>query len=59
MYRTVFKKDPLDPQLGKQYRDKILGPGGSRDESDSLKVSAVHCSTPHSIHLSNVGFLGT
>lgn len=39
MYATIFKKDPLDPQRGKLYRDKILGPGGSRDEIDSLKVS--------------------
>lgn len=38
MYATVFKEDPLDPQRGKQYRDKILRPGGSRDEIDSLKV---------------------
>ncbi|KAF8505246.1 metallopeptidase MepB [Hysterangium stoloniferum] len=37
MYATVFKKDPLDPKLGKLYRDKILLPGGSRDESESLK----------------------
>ncbi|KAI0074009.1 Metalloprotease [Panus rudis PR-1116 ss-1] len=37
MYRTVFKADPLDPTRGKQYRDKILLPGGSRDEIDSLK----------------------
>lgn len=32
MYRTVFKKDPLDPVLGQLYRNKILLPGGSRDE---------------------------
>lgn len=38
MYATIFKKDPLDPQRGKLYREKILGPGGSRDEIDSLKV---------------------
>jgi len=37
MYETVFKKDPLSPELGKLYRDKILLPGGSRDEMDSLK----------------------
>jgi hypothetical protein len=35
---TVFKADPLDPASGKRYRDKILGPGGSREEIDSLKV---------------------
>ena len=38
MYATVFKKAPLDPALGKLYRDKILLPGGSRDETDLLKV---------------------
>ncbi|PIL22512.1 hypothetical protein GSI_15201 [Ganoderma sinense ZZ0214-1] len=37
MYATIFKEDPLDPQRGRQYRDKILRPGGSRDEIDSLK----------------------
>ena len=35
---TVFKADPLDPARGKIYRDKILLPGGSRDEVDILKV---------------------
>lgn len=39
MYATVFKPDPLDPQRGKLYRDKILLPGGSRDDIDGLKVS--------------------
>ena len=38
MYKTVFKKDPLDPELGSRYRREILLPGGSRDESESLKV---------------------
>ncbi|KAI0822314.1 Metalloprotease [Trametes gibbosa] len=37
MYATVFKADPLDPVRGQRYRDKILRPGGSRDEIDSLK----------------------
>ncbi|KAF8631796.1 hypothetical protein AX17_005011 [Amanita inopinata Kibby_2008] len=37
MYSTVFKSDPLDPARGKQYRDKILHYGGSREETDSLK----------------------
>ncbi len=41
MYATIFKKDPLDPNRGKLYREKILGPGGSRDEIDSLKVCRV------------------
>ncbi|KAG6380326.1 hypothetical protein JVT61DRAFT_8436 [Boletus reticuloceps] len=37
MYATVFKKAPLDPVLGRLYRDKILFVGGSRDDMDSLK----------------------
>ncbi|TDL22266.1 Metalloprotease [Rickenella mellea] len=37
MYATVFKKDPLDPESGRLYREKILRPGGSRDENVSLK----------------------
>ncbi|KAH9939164.1 Metalloprotease [Amylocystis lapponica] len=37
MYATVFKKGPLDPNLGQRYRDDILLPGGSRDELDSLE----------------------
>jgi len=36
MYATVFKADPLDPASGKRYRDKILLPGGSREEIDIL-----------------------
>ena len=43
MYATVFKPDPLDPQRGKLYRDKILGPGGSRDDIDGLKVCHSEC----------------
>ena len=39
MYATIFKKAPLDPKLGKLYRDKILLPGGSQDEMDLLRVS--------------------
>lgn len=42
MYRTIFKKNPLDPKLGQRYRERILGPGGSRDETESLKVS-IYC----------------
>lgn len=38
MYATVFKKDPLDPALGMKYRECILKPGGSREETESLKV---------------------
>ncbi|KAH7885032.1 hypothetical protein F5I97DRAFT_1810510 [Phlebopus sp. FC_14] len=37
MYATVFKKAPLDPNLGKLYRDKILLVGGSREETESLE----------------------
>ncbi|KAI8969624.1 Metalloprotease [Trametes punicea] len=37
MYATIFKPDPLDPARGQRYRQKILLPGGSRDEIDSLK----------------------
>ncbi|KDQ54110.1 hypothetical protein JAAARDRAFT_136150 [Jaapia argillacea MUCL 33604] len=37
MYATVFKKDPLDPKLGQKYTECILRPGGSREETDSLK----------------------
>ncbi|KAE9403952.1 zincin [Gymnopus androsaceus JB14] len=37
MYATVFKADPLDPSRGQRYREKILVPGGSREELDSLK----------------------
>jgi len=37
MYDQVFRKDPLSPQLGRRYRQSILLPGGSRDESVSLK----------------------
>ncbi|ETW81741.1 Metallo peptidase M3A [Heterobasidion irregulare TC 32-1] len=37
MYATVFKQDPLDPALGQRYRESILKPGGSREETDSLK----------------------
>ncbi|EIM81645.1 metallopeptidase MepB [Stereum hirsutum FP-91666 SS1] len=38
MYATVFKKDPLDPALGMKYRECILKPGGSREETESLKA---------------------
>lgn len=57
MYATVFKKDPLDPTRGQRYREKILLPGGSRDEIDSLKVRcstfsrvpSIHCDPVHRI----------
>jgi Zn-dependent oligopeptidase len=38
MYATVFKKAPLDPTLGRLYRDKVLLPGGSKEEMEMLKV---------------------
>ena len=41
MYATIFKKAPLDPKLGKLYREKILLPGGSKDEMDLLKVCQI------------------
>ncbi|KAI6110097.1 peptidase family M3-domain-containing protein [Pisolithus sp. B1] len=37
MYRTVFKRGPLDPILGQLYHSKILLSGGSRDEMVSLE----------------------
>jgi len=37
MYFEIFKPDPMSPASGKRYRDRILLPGGSRDEMDSLK----------------------
>lgn len=46
---TVFKADPLDPARGKQYRDKILRWGGSREELDSLKVFATPIFSPNLI----------
>lgn len=40
MYRTVFAKDPFDPEAGKRYRKEILLPGAGRDEMESLVVRA-------------------
>jgi metallopeptidase MepB len=37
MYSTVFRADPLDPDRGAKYRKSILLPGGSREETESLK----------------------
>ena len=42
MYATNFKADPLDPARGQKYREKILLPGGSQDDIDSLKVIIDH-----------------
>jgi Zn-dependent oligopeptidase len=44
MYSAVFKSDPLDPARGERYRRSILGPGGSREELESLKVKEVNWS---------------
>lgn len=38
MYFTGFKKNPMDPEKGRQYRHEILEKGGSRDEMESLKA---------------------
>lgn len=39
MYATVFQADPLDPERGRRYREKVLRPGSSKDEGDILKVN--------------------
>ncbi|GAQ89369.1 thimet oligopeptidase [Klebsormidium nitens] len=36
MFATKFAKDVLSPAAGKEYRDKILRPGGSIDAADML-----------------------
>ncbi|KAK6341784.1 hypothetical protein TWF730_001276 [Orbilia blumenaviensis] len=38
MYFTGFKKNPMDPEKGRQYRHEVLEKGGSRDEMESLKA---------------------
>ncbi|KAG6370192.1 hypothetical protein JVT61DRAFT_12341 [Boletus reticuloceps] len=43
---AVFKKAPLDPVLGRLYRDKILFVGGSRDDMDSLKRASLIMDRP-------------
>ncbi|KAI0822328.1 metallopeptidase MepB [Trametes gibbosa] len=37
MYATVFKADPLNPERGRRYREKILRPGSSKDENELMK----------------------
>ncbi|SCV74837.1 BQ2448_7866 [Microbotryum intermedium] len=37
MFATVFEQDPMNAKSGLAYRNKILRPGGSRDEMESLK----------------------
>jgi hypothetical protein len=56
MYATVFKKAPLDPALGKLYREKILKVGGSRDEAESLEVDRVPSSCAYAAERPFVGF---
>lgn len=36
MFATKFEGHELDPAVGAQYRDLVLGPGGSRDAMDTL-----------------------
>ncbi|GAA5929089.1 hypothetical protein JCM1841_005136 [Sporobolomyces salmonicolor] len=36
MFKTVFGADPMSRDAGMRYREKILRPGGSRDEMKSL-----------------------
>lgn len=59
MYATVFKKDPLNPALGKLYRDKILLVGGSRDETDSLEVRRIFVRSENSDSCDGTGFPGS
>ncbi|EIW81391.1 hypothetical protein CONPUDRAFT_165548 [Coniophora puteana RWD-64-598 SS2] len=33
MYNTMFREDPLDPEKGRRYREKVL-PGSTKDEED-------------------------
>jgi Zn-dependent oligopeptidase len=44
MYKTVFKASPLDPEKGRHYRESILLPGGSREETKSLEVRSLQSS---------------
>ncbi|TXT07346.1 hypothetical protein VHUM_03066 [Vanrija humicola] len=37
MFESVFSADPMNPANGLKYRAEILGPGGSRDEAESLR----------------------
>lgn len=36
MFKTIFEADPMDPEKGKLYREKILQPGGSKDPMELL-----------------------
>jgi len=37
MFHTAFKKNPMDPEVGRRYRHLVLEKGGSQDEMQSLK----------------------
>lgn len=37
MYTRFKKEGVLNPQVGKEYREKILAAGGTRDAMDCLK----------------------
>lgn len=37
MYYSKFKKNPMDSNVGYEYKTKVIGPGGSRDAMVSLK----------------------
>ncbi len=36
MFYKMFKENPLDPVMGKRYREKLLAPGSTRDGIDML-----------------------
>lgn len=36
MFKTIFDANPMNPNKGRLYREKILQPGGSRDEMKLL-----------------------
>jgi saccharolysin len=37
MYYSKFKSDPLNSKVGVEYRDKVIGRAGSRDQLESLR----------------------
>ncbi len=63
MYATVFKKDPLDPERGRRYRETVLRPGSSKDEIDLLKVwckvhERSHVQVANRLYAASQDFLG-